>query len=118
MIYELTTQEEADAIEGPKHVWLDVGVYRVYTGEDMPAPTIPQRITKRQGKLALHRAGLLAKVNAAFAAMPGDAGIEAGIEWADANDFERHSPMVESMRQLLDLTPAQVDQLFVVGASL
>jgi hypothetical protein len=37
MITIVNTQAEADAIQGPKHIWYDIGRIVVYTGEDIPA---------------------------------------------------------------------------------
>ena len=34
-----STQDEADAVAGPKHVWHDVDRWVVYTGADIPAPS-------------------------------------------------------------------------------
>jgi hypothetical protein len=85
-----------------------------------PAPvvTVPRSVSKRQARLALHRAGVLVTINAAFAAMPGDAGIEARIEWEDAGDIERSSPLVGAMGSVLGMTSAQVDALFIAAAGL
>jgi hypothetical protein len=61
-----------------------------------------------QARAALHNAGLLAQVNAFIA----DADPLVQIAWADAVEFRRNSPTIKAMAEGLELTDAQVDDLF------
>lgn len=83
-----------------------------------PLPTIPQSITPRQGKLALLDAGMYSAVTAAIEAMGGGAGIRAKITWESATEFRRNDPVLCSLAASLGLTDAQIDQLFIHGATL
>lgn len=42
MIYAFDTEAEAIAIPEPKHIWWDMGIWRVFTGEDIPKPPEPE----------------------------------------------------------------------------
>lgn len=82
------------------------------------APVVPEMISMRQARLALLGAGLLANVDAAMAAMTGEAGEAARIEWGYSTTVERHQSLVLAMSAALGLTDAQVDALFVLAATL
>lgn len=83
------------------------------------APVVtPSSVTMRQAKLALRRAGMLAAIDAAVAAMPGDEGDDARIEWQYGKDVERSSPLVASMMPMVGATPSQIDELFILAATL
>ena len=73
---------------------------------------VPAVVTMRQARIALHRAGLLAQVNAALAALPEPARTEAQIEWEYATEVQRHYGLVKSLGPALGLTDADLDALF------
>ena len=78
-----------------------------------PAP-IPTVVTMSQARLALLQGGLLTTVNAAIAA-----GAEAdNINWEYAKDVERNSPLVVNMASALNLSSADLDNLFTLAATL
>lgn len=79
----------------------------------VPPVAVPMAITMRQARLALLGAGLLAQVNAAIAAMPGDTGEAARIEWEYAKDVRRDSPLLAALAPALGMSSEQVDDLFV-----
>ena len=79
-----------------------------------PAPKIPQVVTMRQARLALHAAGLLDAVNAAIT----QAGGAAAIEWEYAQELKRDHPLVVSLTPTLGLTSEQLDALFMQAATL
>lgn len=85
-----------------------------------PAPVngVPQVVTMVQAQLALLKAGLLDQVNTAIAAIPGDQGRAAQIEWASATSVHRVNPLIAAMQTALSLTDAQIDALFVAAALL
>jgi hypothetical protein len=80
---------------------------------DPPPPIVITSVTMRQARLALHRAGLLAQVDAAIAS-----DVEAQIEWEYAQTVERHSPLVQNLAAGLGLTEQQLDDLFAQAAAL
>lgn len=82
-------------------------------------PAVPSAVTMRQARLALLAAGLLDDVDTAIAAIA-DATTRraAQIEWEFSNELQRGNPFVATLGAALDLTPAQVDALFVEAAGL
>lgn len=85
-----------------------------------PAPEllIPQEVTMRQARLALHRAGILNSVNSAIAAMQGEAGEVARIEWEFSATMRRDRPFVLSIGTALGLSEEDIDNLFIDAANL
>lgn len=83
-----------------------------------PVAPVPEVVTMRQARLALLGAGLLAQVNGAIAAMPGDEGEAARIEWEYAQEVHRDSPLVAALSAAFGWTGAQLDDLFTEGAKL
>lgn len=85
------------------------------------APTdsngVPVRVPMAAGRIALSRAGKLAAIKAALAAMPGQAGEEAR-EWFEySSHIERAHPTVQAMTPLIG-TSADVDALFIAAAQI
>jgi len=66
-------------------------------------------VTRAQGRLALHRTGLLPQIEAVIA----QADMEARIWYEDAQTWERDHPVVIQLGQALGLTSDQIDQLFL-----
>lgn len=66
-------------------------------------------ISKMQVKLALHRAGLLATVQAMIAGHPDP---EVALAWDGADRFHRNSPMIGALWSALGKTDAELDQLW------
>lgn len=79
---------------------------------------VPQTVTMRQARLALLNAGLLATVNSTVAAMEGEAGDAARIEWDYSSEVHRNRPLVLSLGQALGLDAAALDALFIAAAAL
>ena len=87
--------------------------------EPPPIPTpVPQSVTMRQARLALHAANLLSGVNAAIAAMDEPAKTAANIEWEYSNTVERNKPFVQQLGAALNLDSAALDALFIEAAKL
>lgn len=82
------------------------------------APPATGRVTMRQAREALIRAGMFAKVDSAIAAMPGIDGDIARNWWERAASVERGHPITASMAAMLGLTDAQLDALFTQAAAL
>ena len=83
-----------------------------------PAVTVPNSVTMRQARLALHAAGLLAGVEAALDALPEPPRTSARIEWDYSSEVYRNKPFVVMLGQALDLTDEQIDDLFITAATL
>ena len=88
--------------------------------ERPPAPIapviVPQKVTRRQGRQALLLAGKLDQVPLAIGAIEDETERRlAQIEWEDAQDFERHRPLVVEMGAALGL---DLDALFIQAATL
>jgi hypothetical protein len=84
-----------------------------------PAPLyIPSVVTMRQARLALLGSGLLTTVNNAVAAMTGNPGEAARIEWEYATEVRRDSPLVDGLSAALSLDAETLDSLFTTAASL
>ena len=79
-----------------------------------PAPKVPQVVTMRQARLALHASGLLDAVNAAIT----QAGGAAAIEWEYAQELRRDHPLATSLTPALGITSEQLDALFTQAATL
>ena len=77
-----------------------------------PPPIAP--ISPRQIRQALTRAGLRASVEAAVAA--GDQDLKDWYEFSTA--FERLNPQVVAMGEALSVSPASLDDLWALGATL
>lgn len=83
-----------------------------------PGPVVPASVTMRQARLALLQAGLLNTVNDAVAAMPGVEGQAARIEWEYSQEVQRNKALVQALAPVLNLTDAQLDQLFIAASTL
>lgn len=81
-------------------------------------PSVPASITRRQAKLQLSRAGLLASVNEFIEGMEGQPGEEARIDWADATIFERNHALILALGPQFDLSDEAIDALFVEAAKI
>lgn len=71
-------------------------------------------VTPLQARKALNQAGLLAQVNAAVAAA--DANTQ--MAWEYASVINRTDPMITAIGTTLNLTPAALDHLFILAATL
>jgi hypothetical protein len=75
-------------------------------------------VTMRQARLALLQTGLLANVTSAISAMPGIEGDTARIIWEFSNTVERDNPLITQIGAALNLTSAQLDDLFNLASTL
>jgi hypothetical protein len=77
-------------------------------------PFIPPAVSPAQARLALLNAGLLDQANAAVTA----AGGATQITWEYATVIMRTDPLIENLGAALNLTSAQIDQLFIQAATI
>lgn len=84
------------------------------SGWDSPPPIVPASITPLQARKVLRSAGLYAAVQAYVATLT-----EAEQdEWEYAISIERSNPIIIGGALAIGLSEAQVDQLFIQGATL
>lgn len=89
----------------------DAEVYRAFL--------LPEKVSQRQARLALHAAGHLAEVDATLEAIAdADARERAKIEWQFGTEIRRDSELVTHLAPALGLSMDQVDELFVQASQL
>lgn len=78
-----------------------------------PPKYIPQSVTRFQALAQLHNAGLLSQVQTIM----NDPNVDfmTKLAWDNAQSFERNSPTINSLAKTLNLTDAQVDDLFIAA---
>ena len=79
---------------------------------------VPSVVTMRQARQAMLNSGILVQVDALIAAMPGEEGESARIDWSHARDVKRDWPLIAALGPQLGLTEQQIDDLFVYAASI
>lgn len=84
----------------------------------LPEVVVPQKVTMRQARIALHRAGLLASVDSAIASLPEPQRTEAQIEWEYSQEVQRHNGFVAILAPILGLDDAALDALFTLADTL
>jgi len=98
-------------------VWLEgMSLLGAAPVEDWNARAVPQQVSRFQARAALLQADLLDDIEAYMALDTTDAFTK--LAWKDAQDFNRSSPLVEAIGQLIGLTPAQLDDLFVFASTI
>lgn len=120
MIQVFADFRDASKVAEPCSIaWVSEG-WEVRTGEHyVPPPSaIPQEVTMRQARLALHAAGKLPAVNAAIAALPDPPKTAALIEWEYSRTVRRDSRLVAMLGPALGLDSAALDAIFVAASKL
>ncbi len=89
---------------------------------ERPAPpgavvVVPGSVTMRQARQAMLSAGILAQVDALIAAMPGEEGESARIDWNHAREVKRDWPLIGALGPQIGLTEQQIDDLFIYAAT-
>jgi len=84
----------------------------------VPAVVVPQSIANWRAKAAIELAGLTSAVETAMQALDEPARTVALSAWSNGAELARRGPTVLALAAALGLTAAQVDALFVTGASL
>ena len=79
---------------------------------------VPESVTMRQARQAMLSAGILSQVDALIAAMPGDDGESARIDWGHAHDVKRDWPLIGALGPQLGLTDQGIDDLFIYAATI
>lgn len=79
---------------------------------------VPEKVTMRQARLAVHAAGLLPQVQTAIDALPEPSRTAAQIEWDYSSEVFRSREFVNMLGSQLGLTDEQIDGLFIQAATL
>lgn len=79
-----------------------------------PLPVIPTVVSMRQARLALLQSGLLNNVNLAIE----QASEQDKITWEYATEVNRADSLVQNMATALQLSETDLDNLFILAASL
>lgn len=72
---------------------------------------VPERVSRMQAEMQLHRAGLLGQVDMIMQDPATDP--EIVIAWQAATEVRRNSPTVAQLASRLGLTDAELDDLFI-----
>lgn len=127
-MYQLTTTASVRRLADGAFVPADEGNrdYREYldwlaegnTPEPAPVPpvTVPASISRFQAFAAMETEGLLAPARALIAAP--ETPVLAKLAWESAQEFRRDSPLVATLGAALGLTEADLDDLFILGATI
>ena len=81
-------------------------------------PVVPVSVPMLNARLALIEAGHMTAVKAFVDTMPGIDGEQARAYLEYAQNVRRDHPLVEGIRQVLGLTPAAIDTLFITAATI
>ena len=79
-----------------------------------PPPPIPSTVTRFQALAVLAAGGYLDAVRTYIATL--DQNNVQRLAWENATDWERTSPTLNALATMLNLTSAEVDDLFVAAA--
>lgn len=122
LVVEVTANNKIFEVSLPLH-WVDcnneIKAYQFrYIDEKFvtytPVAIVPTTVSMRQARLALLQSNLLDAVNTAIAA-----GGEADkITWEYATEVNRSDALVQNMAIALQLSEAQLDELFTLANSL
>lgn len=110
-------EQNGCAYSAERQRWETQYIVRELTPAELAA-RVPRSVSMRQARLALLDSGLLQLVNNAIAAMHGTEGEAARIEWEYATEVRRDSPLVGALAGPLNLTEAELNQLFISAAGL
>ena len=101
-----------DGVEETNGQWFTKYIAVDYTAEELAAQLEQQRAsmvcTPFQGRMALSDAGLLSAVETAIAA----ADEKTKVAWEYALEWRRSSPMIAALSTALNMTDAEIDELF------
>ena len=81
-----------------------------------PTPIVPSIVSRFQARAALVQAGYFTQVDDYMMALP-KTDIKR-MAWEDAENFDRTSTTLQAMAELLNLSSTDLDNLFVLAASI
>ena len=118
VVYENTPIPEGKQISHYEYSWRDNKAIGTPVLEDIPT-IMPQTVSRAQGKASLLMFGLLDDVEAYIEAMP--EGVDkklALLAYNETNEWHRESPFLQQMASEIGLTQEQLDNLFIVAATI
>jgi hypothetical protein len=89
--------------------------WQVAPGE-APPPQVPQVVSRFQARAVLHLTGFLEAAETFINAPETDMMIK--LAWHDAQEFRRDSPMLSGVAQVLALTEADLDAMFIQASQI
>ena len=115
-----TFPHRSTLIEPPKLGRGEFAVFRgkgwdIITERPIVPVTVPQMVTKAQARLALYDAGKLAEVEAALNALENPRAL---IEWDTRETLSRDRDLVNEILSGIGLIDSEIDDLFILAASL
>jgi len=113
--------DETLGIDAERQVVVVTRAVVPWTAEEIAAyrkSLVPESVTMRQARQAMLSAGILSQVDALIAAMPGDDGESARIDWGHAHDVKRDWPLIGALGPQLGLTEQGIDDLFIYAATI
>lgn len=120
-VVEITTEQYKELLSGQSDGKLitygDDGFPLLSDRPPIPLQ-IPQKVTMRQARLALHNTGKLTAVEAAINALPEPPRSATRIEWDYSSEVHRGKEFVAMMGQALNLSNGELDDLFILAATL
>lgn len=81
-----------------------------------PPPPIPSTVTRFQARVALVQAGHFDTIDTYIATLP-KTDVKR-LAWEDAAEWERASPTLNFLANMLGLTDTDVDDLFILASSI
>jgi len=78
--------------------------------------SVPKTVTRFQARAAMHLAGVLESVQTLMQSPETPA--LARLAWADALEFERDSPTVQAMGEMLGWSSSEIDDLFIAASKI
>ncbi len=112
----LTVQAEAEELLGVARYEAIKEVYP--DGADKERSLVPESVARAQGKYILIQEGYWQAVCAHIAALPAQEKLIAEVALNDTQLWRRDSPFLNSIAALLELTEAQMDQLFIAASGI
>jgi len=117
---------EADEVFAAEQGWIvsdaaaigDLWDGQAFTRPEPPPPPVPQVVSMRQARLALHNASMLDDVEAVIITMDEPQRTTVQIEWEYSTEVRRTSPTTTMLAGTLGLSEEQIDQLFIDAAKL
>lgn len=115
-IVEFATENEAQQYKIDNNISSEI---ENFTEEIIVFSNVPETISSRQLRLALVSSGIsLSIIEDTINALPEPNNSLTKITWEYSTIFERYHPLLEGLGLQLGLNSQQIDDLFILGASL
>ncbi|HEX8610130.1 MAG TPA: hypothetical protein VF800_02485 [Telluria sp.] len=108
----------AEGVQKQRDMTSDEVTQREFDIAAAAVPVVPASVPMLNARLALIAAGHMAAVKVFVDAMPGVDGEQARAYLEYAQNVRRDHWLVEGIRQVLGLGPADIDELFITAAAI